>query len=107
MSSRSRDDSDFTGNLVDWEERVFRNAMGFRLHRFYGQGGADRAQVLTFPEAVKMCQAELKRPGVRVMLYAVAQSGRWFLIPEKQWPHYQTVWADMQKEKANARTKSR
>jgi hypothetical protein len=83
---------DFTGNLEDWEERVFRTAVLFRVHRFYGMGATDRAELTNFREALTMCALELRKPGHRVMVYAVADTERWFLIPQDQWLKYLRIW---------------
>lgn len=83
--------SDFTGNLEDWEARVFRDAMHFRLHRFYGNGNHDTAEVKDFREALTLAALEVKAER-RVILYAVAATGRWFQLPQKQWLSYLRVW---------------
>lgn len=83
---------DFTGNLEDWEQRIFRDVELFRLHRYYGMGSTDRAEVHDFREALKLAVLELRKPGHRVILYAVAKTGRWFQIPQDQWYKYLKIW---------------
>ena len=90
---------DFTGNLQDWEERVFKEAELFRLHRYIGSAGgiSDRAELKDFRQALKLAVLELRK-GNRVMVYAVAKTGRWFQIPEKQWHQYLKVWDAMKRD---------
>lgn len=86
---------DFSGSSDDWERRVFLNAVKFRLHRYHGRGARDEAHAPTFPEAMTMAAKAMDdpgHPGVRVLVYAVTESGRFAAIPEDRWPAYLELW---------------
>jgi hypothetical protein len=85
---------DFNVTADQWEAAVFRNATSFRLHRYW-RGGRSEAEVATFPEAVTTATMALDdpaAPGARVIVYAVADTGRFIAIPPQRWQHYLEVW---------------
>lgn len=85
-------DSDFTGNLEDWEDRVFQNADHFRVHKFFGRGGHDQIETTDFGEAMRLVVEVGKTPGHRAMVYVVTVSGRSCVIPKERYAHCAEMW---------------
>lgn len=85
--------SDFTGNLEDWEARVFNDAYLFRLHHYFGNKQHETAEVSNFRTALTLAVTEIKKgPDHRVLVQAVSDTGRWFTIPQDQWLSYLRLW---------------
>ena len=84
---------DFTGNLEDWERRIFLNAEYFRVHRFYGQGRHDSMQTTDFLKALERANEELAL-GRRVLIYVVTIEGRFVVIPQKLWEDRKQLWLE-------------
>jgi hypothetical protein len=79
-------ENDFTGTREEWENRVIAAASYFRLHRYYGRGGRDGTETVTFASAKVVAERALEdMPGCRVLVYAVTDSGRSVLIPKEKW----------------------
>lgn len=82
---------DFTGTVVQWEERVFLNAAYFRVHRFYGEGQHDSCEIDTFENAIRTVgsvRQDPATPNARATIYAIAASGRFTMLDEKKWAYY-------------------
>lgn len=80
---------DFNCTADEWERRVFRAAVLFRVHRFYGKGQHDSCEVATFEEAVRtVAEARRDLPGARVAIYAVTAQGRSSMLAEGRWDEY-------------------
>ena len=92
MLQFSSNEHDFTGTADQWEERVFRAAVKFRVHRFYGIGQHDSCECPTFKDAI-ITIGEVRRelPDARCTVYAVAASGRFTLLAEKRWAEYLAI----------------
>jgi hypothetical protein len=73
--------------LDEWEDSVFLDADHFHLIRFHDDNSRDRAQVKTFAQAMRAARDELDA-GRRVLVYAVAASGRFFCVAPKRWDHF-------------------
>lgn len=67
-----------------WDNFVFRNAVGFRLHRYHGRGGCDRMETPSFATACAEAKAALAA-GYRVLMYAVTVSGRSACVTQEKW----------------------
>jgi hypothetical protein len=78
----SEHEFDCTGD--DWELRVFLNAEQFRAHRFRA-GGSDDLWSSSFKGTVVAARDAILAGASRVLIYAVARSGRFIAIPEKKW----------------------
>lgn len=90
------DQNDMTGNLEDWEDRVFQNTDHFRVHRYYGRGASDQFETKDFGQAMVAADEVLKTsPSHRVIVYSVTAAGRYFAIPQKRWNHYAELWIKM------------
>lgn len=81
------DENTFTGTQGEWEDRVIANAAYFRLHRFIGQERSD-CEINTLAEAVGVAMEIDAQPGKRVLVYAVAASGRSTLVPKEKWQQF-------------------
>lgn len=75
------------GNLLAYEDAIFLNAEHFRLQRFKGRGGQDRARCASFTEAMILADDAL-RGGYRVLVYAVTDKGRFTALPRNRWNHF-------------------
>lgn len=93
LKSKSPDE-DFSGLLEDWDDRVFRHADHFRVHRYYGNGSNDRMETKDFGQAMCAADACLKTPGMRVLVYAVTATGRYQCLVQTRWEHYAQLWLD-------------
>lgn len=81
---------DFTGNLEEWEERVVMNATLFRVHRYW-QGQRWQSDTASFPQAVTavaLCEDDPNKPGSRATVTAIAESGRFIVIPPTRFAYY-------------------
>jgi len=84
-------ENDFDCDVGTWEERVFRAAAKFRVHRFYGHGQHDSCEVGSFEDAVRTVgsvRQDKSMPNARATIYAVAASGRFTLLTEARWEQY-------------------
>lgn len=81
-----RPDANFTGTLEEWDDRVFLHAVKFRVHRF-STGGNASTEVDDFAQAMRLAIDTL-RAGMRVIVYAVTESGRHQALDKKRWEHY-------------------
>lgn len=93
MADNKSPDEDFTGLVEDWDDRVFRHAEHFRVHRFSGRGGQDRVQTTEFPIAMRAAIDAL-RAGYRVLVYAVTATGRYQALEQRRWNHYATIYLE-------------
>jgi hypothetical protein len=69
-----------------WQDHIFAQAGHFRLHRF-GPAGRASMQVASFQEARRAAD-QAQRAGYRVLIDAVAASGRSVLLPRDSWDRY-------------------
>lgn len=79
-----------TSGLDEWEDSVFAQADHFRLIRFHDDNSQDRAEVKTLAQAMRLARDELNADR-RVLVYAVAASGRFFCVAPGRWDHFAEV----------------
>lgn len=86
---QTSNEHNFSGTQAQWEERVFRAATKFRVHRFYGQGQHDSCECDTFEDAICTVGSVWQAmPDARITIYAITASGRFTLLPEPKWAEY-------------------
>lgn len=94
MKERRESAHSFVGSSDDWEQRVFVNAVLFRMHRF-SQGARDQSETSDFVEAVRVCrEALVENPHARIIIYAVTEQGRFVSLPLRRWDHYLAIWRE-------------
>jgi hypothetical protein len=81
---------DCTGD--EWEMRVFMNAAYFRAHRFMPGAGQDEMENKDFRGIVEAARTAKVNGASRVLIYAVALSGRFIAIPERKWDELVELW---------------
>lgn len=92
-------ENEFGTTLDEWEDRIFSEATHFRLHRFPSQslpnvsGAYDRSEVTDFEDALRLAGGVLSVPNQRVLIYAVAESGRFVCLEKKKWAHFLELWS--------------
>jgi hypothetical protein len=91
-------DEKFDGSLEDFDDSVFLNADHFRLHRFNDEGVHDKARVSDFPTVMREALIQRKL-GYRVVVYAVAKSGRHQAMVPERWEHYAKLYNERQEKK--------
>lgn len=89
----TRPDANFTGTLDEWNDRVFRHATSFRLHKFDDDGQHDMT-VTDFAQAMVVA-VDILKEGNRVIVYAVAETGRHVALEKQRWGHYAKLWLEM------------
>lgn len=74
------------------ENRLFQDAVAFRVHRLYGSGKQARhesCELALFPDAIRAVGAARQElPDARVLLYAVTMFGHFTLLPEARWAEF-------------------
>lgn len=87
------DAHDFTGELEDWDERLFWNFDHFRIHRtMIGGKGELVSDIMTeknFAEAIAI-REELLAHGWKVTVYCITAAGRSCALVD--FDHYVTLW---------------
>ena len=79
---------DFSGDLENWEDRVFEHASHFTVVQGRSPFTRVRTEYKTFPEARVIAEMS----GITAMVYAVTESGRHVMLIRRRWPHYEQLW---------------
>lgn len=79
------------GNTLDeFEEKIFREADHFNVVRFGTHNGSEIKTVKSFAEAVYIASND-----PRILIYAVALSGRAFCLARKDFGKFAEIWLEM------------